>query len=109
RYQPARLPTCTHVRTVLGSIDGRAPTPQVGSAIDQVLRTALARKPPAERRPKTAGKPRASKPAKPRGSSAPSTAGAKKPAREASKTKAKAAKSGGQKRAGRKAAARKSS
>jgi adenylate kinase len=109
RDQTAPLATYYQLLSVLRSIDGMAPIPQVGSAIDQVLRTALARKPPAERRPKTAGKPQASKPAKPRGSSAPSTAGAKKPAREASKTKAKAAKSDGQKRAGRKAVARKSS
>jgi adenylate kinase len=108
RDQTAPLVTYYQLQRVLRSVDGMAPIPQVGSAIDQVLRTALARKPPAEGRPKKAAKSRASKPPKPRGSSATGTAGAKKPAREPSKTKAKAAKSGGQKRAGRKAAARKS-
>src|SRR5262249_28377629 len=102
RDQTAPLATYYQLQSVLRSIDGMAPIPPVGSAIDQVLRTALARKPPAVRRPKEVAKTRASMPAKPRGSST-STAGAKKPARKPSKTKAKAAESGGQKRAGRKA------
>jgi adenylate kinase len=105
RDQTAPLATYYQLQSVLRSVDGMASIPQVGSAIDQVLRGAASKKPPAERSRQKAAKPPAGKPAKVR---AGRTASAQKPARKPSKMKAKTAKSGGHKRAGRKAAARKS-
>src|SRR5215471_9329518 len=108
RDQTAPLATYYQLQSVLRSVDGMASIPQVGSAIDQVLRGAASKKPPAERSRQKAAKPPAAKPAKVRAGRAGSTASAQKPARKPSKMKAKTAKSGGHKRAGRKAAARKS-
>ena len=84
-----------------------ASIPQVGSAIDQVLRKAASKKPPVKRSPEKVAKTPAGKPAMYKGR-AGSTASAQKPARRPSKMKAKTAKSGGPKRAGRKTAVRKS-
>src|SRR5262249_33185217 len=90
------------------SVDGMASIPQVGSAIDQVLRGAASKKPSAERSRQKAAEIPAGKPAKGGASRARSTASEQKTARKPPTTKAKNAKSGGHKRAGRKAAARKS-
>src|SRR5262252_5818772 len=49
RDQTAPLATYYQLQSVLRSVDGMAPIPQVGSAIDRVLRGAAAKKPPAER------------------------------------------------------------
>jgi adenylate kinase len=106
RDQTAPLATYYQLQSVLRSVDGMASIPQVGSAIDQVLRGAASKKPPAERSRQKAAKTPAGKPA--RSSRAGSTASAPKPARKPPKVKAKAVKSGGHKRAPRKAAARKS-
>jgi adenylate kinase len=106
RDQTAPLATYYQLQSVLRSVDGMAPIPQVGSAIDRVLRRAAAKKPPA-RSPQKRAKTPAPKDAKPSRRGA-RTAGVKNAARKPLKTKAKAAKSGGRKRAGRKAAARKS-
>jgi adenylate kinase len=108
RDQTAPLVTYYQLQRVLRSVDGMAPIPQVGSAIDQVLRGAASKKPSAERSRQKAAKIPAGQPAKVRASRAGSTASAQKPARKPSKMKAKTAKSGGHKRAPRKAAARKS-
>jgi adenylate kinase len=108
RDQTAPLATYYQLQSVLRSVDGMASIPQVGSAIDQALRTALAKKPPAERSRQKAAKTPAGKPAKERDGGVGRAARAQKPARRPSKMKAKTAKSGGHKRAGRKAAARKS-
>jgi adenylate kinase len=88
RDQTAPLATYYQLQSVLRSVDGMAPIPQVSSAIDQVLRRATAKKPKVSpgRTPAGAGKP------------------AKPP-----KGKAKAAKPGPRKRAGRKSVRRKSS
>jgi adenylate kinase len=93
RDQTAPLATYYQLQSVLRSVDGMAPIPQVSSAIDQVLRVAAAKKPLAKRSPgrSPADKTRASKLAKP------------------AKGKAKTAKSGRRKSAGRKAPVRKSS
>src|SRR6516225_8702667 len=90
------------------ALDRMASIPQVGSAIDQVLRKAPSKKPLAERSRQKAAETPAGKPAKYKGSRAGSAASAQKPAGKPPKTKAKTAKPGGPKRAGRKAAARKS-
>src|SRR2546430_342609 len=109
RDQTAPLATYYQLQSVLRSVDGMASIPQVGSAIDQVLRKAASKKPPAERSREKAAKTPAGKPAQYRGSKAGSAPSAQKPAGKPSKIKAKTAKSGGHKRARRKAAARKSS
>jgi adenylate kinase len=109
RDQTAPLATYYQLQSVLRSVDGMASIPQVGSAIDQVLRKAASKKPPAERSREKAAKTPAGKPAQYRGSKAGSAPSAQKSAGKPSKMKAKTAKSGGHKRAGRKAAARKSS
>jgi len=106
RDQTAPLATYYQLQSVLRSVDGMAPIPQVGSAIDRVLRGAGGKKPPA-RSPEKQAKTPAGKGAKHSRRGA-STAGVKNAARKPLKTKAKAARSGGGKRAGRKAAARKS-
>ena len=106
RDQTAPLATYYQLQSVLRSVDGMAPIPQVGIAIDRVLRGAAAKKPPGralEKRAKTSA-PKDAKPSR-RGAR---TAGVKNAARKPLKTKANTAKSGGRKRAGRKAAARKS-
>jgi len=108
RDQTAPLATYYQLQSVLRSVDGMASIPQVGSAIDQVLRKAPSKKPLAERSRQKAAETPAGKPAKYKGSRAGSAASAQKPAGKPPKTKAKTAKSGGPKRAGRKAAARKS-
>ncbi|HEX4829125.1 MAG TPA: adenylate kinase [Xanthobacteraceae bacterium] len=108
RDQTAPLATYYQLQSVLRSVDGMASIPQVGSAIDQVLRGAAAKRPPAERSGQKAAKTPAGKPAKSGGRRAGATASAQKPTRKPSKMKAKTAKSGGHKRAGRTAAARKS-
>jgi len=108
RDQTAPLATYYQLQSVLRSVDGMASIPQVGSAIDQVLRKAPGKKPLAERSRQKAAESPAGKPAKYKGSKAGSAASAQKPAGKPPKTKAKTAKSGGPKRAGRKAAARKS-
>ena len=107
RDQTAPLATYYQLQSVLRSVDGMASIPQVGSAIDQVLRGAASKKPPVKRSPEKAAKTPAGKPAKYKGR-AGSTASAQKSARRPSKMKAKTAKSGGPKRAGRKTAVRKS-
>jgi len=110
RDQTAPLATYYQLQSVLRSVDGMAPIPQVGSAIDRVLRGAAAKKPPArspQKRAKTPAKTPAPKDAKPSRPAA-RTAGVKNAARKPLKTKAKTAKSGGHKGAGRKTAARKS-
>src|SRR5215469_3502819 len=106
RDQTAPLATYYQLQSVLRSVDGMAPIPQVGSAIDRVLRGAAAKKPPA-RSPQIRAKTPAPKDAKPSRRGA-RTAGVKNAARKPLKTKAKTAKSGGRKGAGRKTAARKS-
>src|SRR5215468_10089662 len=106
RDQTAPLATYYQLQSVLRSVDGMAPIPQVGSAIDRVLRGAAAKKPPARPPQKRAETP-APKDAKPSRRGA-RTAGVKNAARKPLKTKAKTAKSGGHKGAGRKTAARKS-
>jgi adenylate kinase len=106
RDQTAPLATYYQLQSVLRSVDGMAPIPQVGSAIDRVLRGAAAKKPPA-RSPQKRAKTPAPKDAKPSRRGA-RTAGVKTAARKPLKTKAKTAKSGGHKGAGRKTAARKS-
>jgi adenylate kinase len=93
RDQTAPLATYYQLQSVLRSVDGMAPIPQVSSAIDQALRPAAAKKSLA----KTA---RARSPAAKRG--------AGKPAKSA-KGKAKTASAGRRKSAGRKALGRKSS
>ena len=106
RDQTAPLATYYQLQSVLRSVDGMAPIPQVGIAIDRVLRGAAAKKPPGsalEKRAKTPA-PKDAKPSR-RGAR---TAGVKNAARKPLKTKANTAKSGGRKRAGRKAPARKS-
>src|SRR5262249_5843366 len=108
RDQTAPLATYYQLQSVLRSVDGMASIPQVGIAIDQVLRKAPGKKPLAERSRKKVAKSRGVKPPKKKGTKAGSAASAKKPAGKPPKTKAKTAKSGGPKRAGRKAAARKS-
>ena len=106
RDQTAPLATYYQLQSVLRSVDGMAPIPQVGSAIDRVLRGAAAKKPPA-RSPEKRAKISVPKDAKPSRWGA-RTAGVKNAARKPLKTKAKTAKSGGHKGAGRKTAARKS-
>jgi hypothetical protein len=108
RDQTAPLATYYQLQSVLRSVDGMASIPQVGSAIDQVLRKAASKKPPAERSRQKAAESPAGKPAKYEGSKASSAARAQKPAGKPPKTRAKTAKSGAPRRAGRKAAARKS-
>jgi len=106
RDQTAPLATYYQLQSVLRSVDGMASIPQVGSAIDPVLRGAGAKKPPGralEKRAKTSA-PEDAKPSR-RGAR---TASVKNGARKPLKTKANTAKSGGRKGAGRKAAARKS-
>src|SRR5215831_5180175 len=91
RDQTASLTTYYQLQSVLRSVDGMAPIPQVSSAIDRVLREAVTKK----ARPKTpaaagrAAKARAAKPGKP--------------------AKRAAAKSARRKSAGRKPVRRKSS
>jgi adenylate kinase len=91
RDQTAPLTTYYQLQSVLRSVDGMAPIPQVSSAIDRVLREAVTKK----ARPKTpaaagrAAKARAAKPGKP--------------------AKRAAAKSARRKSAGRKPVRRKSS
>ena len=106
RDQTAPLATYYQLQSVLRSVDGMAPIPQVGSAIDRVLRGAAVKKPPA-RTPEKRAKTAAGKDGKHSGRGT-STAGVKNAARKPLKTKANTAKSGGRKRAGRKGAARKS-
>ena len=106
RDQTAPLATYYQLQSVLRSVDGMAPIPQVGIAIDRVLRGAAGKKPPG-RAPEKQAKTPASNGAK-HGRRAASSAGVKNAARKPLKTKANTAKSGGRKRAGRKAAARKS-
>src|SRR6478736_659529 len=106
RDQTAPLATYYQLQSVLRSVDGMAPIPQVESAIDRVLRGAAAEKPPA-RAPEKRAKTSAGKDGK-RSGRGTSTAGVKNAARKPLKTKANTAKSGGRKRAGRKGAARKS-
>src|SRR5262249_9434566 len=96
------------LQSVLRSVDGMASIPQVGSAIDQVLRKAASKKPPAVRSRQEAAKTPAGKPAKHKRRRAGSAARAQKPGAKPPKTKAKTAKPGGRERASRKAAARKS-
>jgi adenylate kinase len=108
RDQTAPLAAYYQLQSVLCSVDGMASIPQVGSAIDQVLRKGATKKPPAERSRRKAAESPAGQPAKYKGSRAGSAASAQKPARRPSKMKAKTAKSGGPKRAGRKTAVRKS-
>ena len=106
RDQTAPLATYYQLQSVLRSVDGMASIPQVGRAIDRVLRGAGAKKPPGralEKRAKTSA-PEDAKPSR-RGAR---TASVKNGARKPLKTKANTAKSGGRKGAGRKAAARKS-
>jgi adenylate kinase len=90
RDQTAPLVTYYQLQSVLRSVDGMAPIPEVSSAIDRVLREGPTRKPPARG---SAGGQRAK-------------AGASRVAKPA-KGKAKAAKSGVRKDAARKSAARK--
>jgi len=106
RDQTAPLATYYQLQSVLRSVDGMAPIPQVGSAIDRVLRGAAVKKPPA-RAPEKRAKTSAGKDGK-RSGRGTSTAGVKNAGRKPLKTKANTAKSGGRKRAGRKAPARKS-
>jgi hypothetical protein len=106
RDQTAPLATYYQLQSVLRSVDGMAPIPQVGSAIDRVLRGAAVKKLPA-RAPEKRAKTPAGKDGKHSGRGT-STAGVKNAARKPLKTKANTAKSGGRKRAGRKAPARKS-
>ncbi|HXL49030.1 MAG TPA: nucleoside monophosphate kinase, partial [Xanthobacteraceae bacterium] len=106
RDQTAPLATYYQLQSVLRSVDGMAPIPQVGSAIDRVLRGAAVKKPPA-RAPEKRAKTAAGKDGKHSGRGT-STAGVKNATRKPLKTKANTAKSGGRKRAGRKAPARKS-
>src|SRR5262249_36251860 len=108
RDQTSPLATYYQLQSVLRSVDGMASIPQVGSAIDQVLRTAASKKPPAVRSRQEAAKTPAGKPAKHKGMRPGSAARAKNPPANPPKTKAKPAKSGGHERASRKAAARKS-
>src|SRR5262249_34270133 len=108
RDQTSPLATYYQLQSVLRSVDGMASIPQVGSAIDQVLRKAASKSPRAGRRRQRAAKTPGVKPAKHKGRGAGSAARAQKPAATPSKTKAKTAKSGGHERASRKAAARKS-
>src|SRR5262249_43994431 len=108
RDQTAPLATYYQLQSVLRSVDGMASIPQVGSAIDRVLRKAASKPPPVERPRQKGAEGPAGKPAKYKGSRAGSAASAQKPAGKPPKTKAKTAKSGGPKRAGRKAAGRKS-
>jgi adenylate kinase len=92
RDQTAPLVTYYQLQSVLRSVDGMAPIPDVSSAIDRVLRGAVTKKPPAKG-PAAAGqaaKARAGRPTKPR------------------KGQAKMAKSGVRKGAASKAAPRKS-
>ena len=106
RRQTAPLIEYYRDKGLLRAVDGMAPIPQVGSAIDRVLRGAAVKKPPA-RAPEKRAKTSAGKGGK-RSGRGTSTAGAKNAARKPLKTKANTAKSGGSKRAGRKAPARKS-
>ena len=106
RDQTAPLAAYYQLQSVLRSVDGMAPIPQVGSAIDRVLRGTAVKKPPA-RAPEKRAKTAAAKDGKPSRRGA-STAGVKNATRKPLKTKAKTAKSGGRKRAGHKAPARKS-
>jgi len=90
RDQTAPLAAYYQLESVLHSVDGMAPIPQVSSAIDRVLREALTKKAPARpRRADGAGRARAGKTAK------------------GSKTKAKTAKSGRSRAVGQKSARRK--
>ena len=90
RDQTAPLAAYYQLQSVLHSVDGMAPIPQVSSAIDRVLREALTKKAPARlRRADGAGRARAGKTAK------------------GSKTKAKTAKSGRSRAVGQKLARRK--
>jgi adenylate kinase len=123
RDQTAPLATYYQLQSVLRSVDGMAPIPQVSSAVDAALRQASAKQPPARKSrgkaaaDKTAAVTRASASA-PRAASKARTAGAgrlKKPvgkpakgkAKTSSKTSTKASKTGAG-GAGRKAASRKS-
>jgi adenylate kinase len=90
RDQTAPLAAYYQLQSVLRSVNGMAPIPQVSSAIDGVLREALTEK--ASARPRRAG--------------IAGRAGAGKPAK-ASKIKAKTAKSGRGRAVGRKSARRK--
>jgi adenylate kinase len=118
RDQTAPLATYYQLQSVLRSVDGMAPIPEVSSAIDAVIGGAsgkkqLARRPPAKTAGsrKSAAKPSvarpAARPAAGKGGAA-DAAGRKTPARKPSKSKAKTAKSGRSTGAGRKAPARKS-
>ena len=90
RDQTAPLAAYYQLESVLHSVDGMAPIPQVSSAIDRVLREALTKKAAARpRRADGAGRARAGKTAK------------------GSKTKAKTAKSGRSRAVGQKSARRK--
>jgi adenylate kinase len=91
RDQTAPLTTYYQLQSVLRSVDGMAPIPQVSSAIDRVLREAVSKK-ARSKTPAAAGraaKARAAKPGKP--------------------AKGAAAKSARRKSAGRKPVRRKSS
>ena len=99
RDQTAPLATYYQLQSVLRSVDGMAPIPQVSSAVDAALRQASAKQPPARKSKgkapadKAAAATRASAPA-PRAASKARTAGAgkvKKPVRKPSKGKAKTA------------------
>src|SRR5262249_8803976 len=107
RDQTSPLATYYQLQSVLRSVDGMASIPQVGSAIDQVLRKTASKRPPAVRS-RQGARTRAGRPARHKGMRAGSAARGQNPAAKPSKTKAKAAKSGGHERASRKAAARKS-
>jgi len=90
RDQTAPLAAYYQLESVLHSVDGMAPIPQVSSAIDRVLREALTKKAAVRpRRADGAGRARAGKTAK------------------GSKTKAKTAKSGRSRAVGQKSARRK--
>jgi adenylate kinase len=125
RDQTAPLATYYQLQSMLRSVDGMAPIPQVSSAVDAALRQVSAKKPAAERsqvktpRDKTVAAKRPSEPAPRPANGKGRAAGAgkaKKPVRKASQGKAKtsnkpsskASKTGARAAAGRKAPARKS-
>src|SRR5262249_59288587 len=74
RDQTSPLATYYQLQSVLRSVDGMASIPQVGSAIDQVLRKAASKTPPAVRSRHKAAKTPAGKPAKNKGMGAGSAA-----------------------------------
>src|SRR5713101_5198795 len=99
RDQTAPLVTYYRLQSVLRSVDGMAPIPEVSTAIDRVLEGNPARKPGAEAPPKAASKTSAGKESVAKKAAAePVPNPGSKPARKPAKGKASGAKAAGRKK-----------